>query len=377
MKRAALSIIFLLGIFSPGICASTPEDALIKWIRRCGGTVDLDIATVNDEGLRGTVAVRDMNKSQIAVHLPAHLAVELGEGHVTSEENAIKLLRLQMQNQKWNQSMLPYWESLPRVGASLTKQTYPAEPLDLLQDRTLAASIVVHGAYTKNVYDGGKPSLVEDFQAEFPGVSYQTFSHLTSLVSSYAFLFPDEGGVARRMMLPLVDMMNHGDGSATNVEIMQADNGDLYAYTLREIAKGEELVHEYNTGIARNDQSLFHYGFVREHDPPRLVAQDMPAGNLYDPTFYTEDDYEFGGRLVTKAELARLEGILRSFPTTEREDAQILAGKSGGGWGSVLGGKMTLTPLERMFVKYRLLRKQALAHIIQKLKDTLLITTEL
>lgn len=52
-----------------------------------------------------------------------------------------------------------------------------------------------------------------------------------------------------------------------------------------------QLVHEYNTGIARNDQSLFHYGFVREHDPPRLVAQDMPAGNLYDPTFYTEDDY--------------------------------------------------------------------------------------
>ena len=52
-----------------------------------------------------------------------------------------------------------------------------------------------------------------------------------------------------------------------------------------------QLVHEYNAGIARNDQSLFHYGFVREHDPPSLVAQDMPAGNLYDPTFYTEDDY--------------------------------------------------------------------------------------
>ncbi len=60
-------------------------------------------------------------------------------------------------------------------------------------------------------------------------------------VSSYAFLFPDEGGVARRMMLPLLDMINHGDGSATNVEIMQADNGDLYAYTLREIGKGEEV----------------------------------------------------------------------------------------------------------------------------------------
>ena len=39
MKRAALPVIVLLGIFSKDVCATTPEDALIKWIRRCGGTV--------------------------------------------------------------------------------------------------------------------------------------------------------------------------------------------------------------------------------------------------------------------------------------------------------------------------------------------------
>jgi hypothetical protein len=94
----------------------------------------------------------------------------------------VKLLRLQKQNPAWNESMLPYWESLPLLGTSLTKQTYPAEPLDLLQDQILAASILVHGAYTKNVYDGGKPALIDNFQEEFPGVSYQEFSHLTSVV---------------------------------------------------------------------------------------------------------------------------------------------------------------------------------------------------
>ena len=35
---------------------------------------------------------------------------------------------------------------------------------------------------------------------------------------------------------------------------------------------------------------------------------------------------EFGGRLVNKAELARLEDILSSFPTTEAEDAKLLEG---------------------------------------------------
>lgn len=60
-------------------------------------------------------------------------------------------------------------------------------------------------------------------------------------VASYAFLFPNEQGVAKRMLLPLLDMVNHADGRDANMEIMQADSGDFYAYTLRDIAKGEEV----------------------------------------------------------------------------------------------------------------------------------------
>ena len=47
--------------------------------------VDLDVGAVNAEGLRGTKAVRDMKKNQIAVHLPMNLAVVLGEPGQTSE----------------------------------------------------------------------------------------------------------------------------------------------------------------------------------------------------------------------------------------------------------------------------------------------------
>ncbi len=43
------------------------------------------------------------------------------------------------------------------------------------------------------------------------------------------------------MLLPVMDMLNHADGTEHNLEIMQADNGDFYAYTLRDIAKGEEV----------------------------------------------------------------------------------------------------------------------------------------
>ncbi len=47
--------------------------------------MDLEIGIVNEDGLRGTKAIRDMKKDQIAVHLPSQLAVFLGEGKFTPE----------------------------------------------------------------------------------------------------------------------------------------------------------------------------------------------------------------------------------------------------------------------------------------------------
>ena len=143
-----------------------------------------------------------------------------------------------------------------------------------------------------------------------------------------------------------------------------------------------QLVHTYSPALQRNDQALFHYGFIQAHDPPKLAAQDFPGGNLYDAPKYSEADYSemllhphahppvrhcqqqcppaaqvrscrqhttwyhvkglcplqgmtymparadaaFGGALVSRKELARLEGVLQRFPTTAEQDAQLLAG---------------------------------------------------
>ena len=60
-------------------------------------------------------------------------------------------------------------------------------------------------------------------------------------IASYAFLFPNEDGVMHRMLLPLLDLVNHGDAERANLDIMQAESGDFYAYALRDIAAGEEV----------------------------------------------------------------------------------------------------------------------------------------
>ena len=52
-----------------------------------------------------------------------------------------------------------------------------------------------------------------------------------------------------------------------------------------------QLTYSYTVGIRRNDQALFHYGFIQESDPPALVEQDLPDGNLHDVSSYSEADY--------------------------------------------------------------------------------------
>ncbi len=44
-----------------------------------------------------------------------------------------------------------------------------------------------------------------------------------------------------RVMLPLMDMINHGNREEANLKLFRDENGDYIAYTTRAIKKGEEV----------------------------------------------------------------------------------------------------------------------------------------
>ena len=69
----------------------------------CVYQVDLQIGSVNSDGLRGTTAVRDMKKDQIAVHLPSQLVIPLGPGRITPEVCAAVTQLL------WHLERVPHW----------------------------------------------------------------------------------------------------------------------------------------------------------------------------------------------------------------------------------------------------------------------------
>ena len=51
----------------------------------------------------------------------------------------------------------------------------------------------------------------------------------------------DKGGQMRRVMLPLVDLLGHGDPARGNVETAQGTDGNVYVHALRKISMGEEV----------------------------------------------------------------------------------------------------------------------------------------
>ncbi|CAL8465237.1 g4772 [Coccomyxa elongata] len=345
---------------------------LLIWIQQNEGQVDLEVGAVNEAGLRGTKAMRDMQQYQVAVKLKKYMAVPLGEWNKSSEENALVLLKKRFKEPEWDKVMQTYWDSLPQRDEIITKETFPPAKLGLLQDPSMAAFVRIHQDFTRNVLRGAKPHIVKDVRAMLGrDISLEEFKYWTAMVASYAFTFPDDTDPEKqvRVMLPLVDLINHGNRDEANVKLFRDENGDYIAYATRVIKKGEELRHTYQAGCERNDHALFHYGFVQDLPEPKLAAQDLPSGNLYDDSAHSEADYDVGGPLATEEELQRLKDILAAFPTTEAEDERLL---TGGGWMDKLLGRKPLTDsVERLFVTYRMLRKKALRLTIERLRANL------
>ena len=79
------------GVGVAGLCWVLMDDP-----SGCAAQVDLEVATVDDEGLRGVRAARDMVTGQVAVKIPKALGVVLGEWNLTSEVRILLLLGMRI-----------------------------------------------------------------------------------------------------------------------------------------------------------------------------------------------------------------------------------------------------------------------------------------
>ncbi|CAL8469166.1 g8707 [Coccomyxa elongata] len=343
---------------------------LIKWILENGGQVGLDIGQVSPDGLRGTLAAQDFSQSDVVAAVPYNCTVDLGpRNDGTAAELTTQLLRLRFEDPEWWAHMQPYFASLPEKSQLYNKHVFQSDHLPLLQDLNMESLVTRVLAWLEEVYTGAdtvEPSSRFTSLAHLPGaakITEEDFAYYASLLDSYSFAFPsDHTGEAKRVLLPLIDLINHhGD---PNVELRRDQESSSYVVSaLRPIRHGEEVVHRYSWGIERNDKALLDYFFVQEHDPPLLCALDLPGVNVWDTLESASSDHELygpGGSLCIPEEVERLRSILVRFPTGEDQDAALLESGELTDW------------RERVIVKFRMLRKRALRLTMEAVQAALL-----
>ncbi|KAK9828394.1 hypothetical protein WJX81_003722 [Elliptochloris bilobata] len=352
--------------------------SLLRWIISRGGKADL-VVSANEAGVRGAFAVTVVRPGEIVAKVLAEDCVELASSDdFTAAEQAVVLLQQQHRDTGWNDSLAPYWRSLPQPGELYTKEAFIDEHLRLLQDQQLADYARLHRTWTREVY-AGPPGLREALVGE--NVPLEVFVHAAALVSSYSFVFPSVPGDQSwrelrgrpvRFLVPLLDLLNHATDHNVVVE-RSPDTGEraFVARAVRPIRPGEELVHSYSSAASRPDRALLDYFFLpKPAAQPLLCAVDLPGGVPWGDS--PPDDSTHAplgeaaqrgaqagaGSLVTANEAARLEGILAAFPTSEAHDEELIRG----------GG---LGPREAVFVRFRVLRKLALWQAVTRIRAAL------
>ncbi|BDA45092.1 hypothetical protein COCOBI_06-5720 [Coccomyxa sp. Obi] len=351
-----------------------PSTAVIDWLLENGGQVGLELATVNEDGLRGTVAARDFVEGDIVAAVPYNCSVELvpRKSSVTGPEMATQLLRKRFEDPAWWSHMQPHWDSLPGRSQIYNRHMFLPEHLPLLQDSSMVASVKTVLKNVNDVFNGASPVVPSrryTSLAHLPGsadVTKEEFAYFAALMDSYSFSFPsdgeEEGEHPKVQLVPLLDLINHGD--KPNIVLSRHPESSSYVATaVRPIRRGEEVVFEYNPSLARNDRALLNYFFVQERDPPLLCRMDLPELGSFrgtpGPPPRDDELYGTGGRFCTQEEVQRLTSILVSFPTTEDEDAALLDSGELTDW------------RERVIVNFRMLRKRALRLTIQGLHAAL------
>jgi len=249
---------------------------------------------IADDGSRGILATQSIKKGEILFQIPMRLGIldddpgsddsksNLDESLPWSARLACKILSMNAQKEcPWS----AYIQSLP---ASVYSPTSPdAEYSDI--------QAIGYPEARKQVDFSNwvASSSWEMCRSEVPeGTAYEDFAHALTVVHSRTFSIPAKGrrGGVVRILMPLVDMLNHSGDVDVNMsdatkpfqEIIASDavrwdciprmNGEfiLCVSAVRNIFEGEELTLSY--GERANDEFFIYYGFVPPRNPHDTVA---------------------------------------------------------------------------------------------------------
>ena len=247
---------------------------------------------LSNDGERGVLATRNISKGEIIFQVPLKLAVIDEEEGLTehsmvpwSARLASKIIALKAKGESCPWSA--YIESLPECVKNPTSPDFPYSDIQAVAYANAREDIdfstwVASSSYSVLSEQGGLPT----------GTTYEEFCLYLSIVHSRTFSVASKerrDGVLR-LLMPLVDMLNHSgdvdtnmsDAMVTDLNIIATDacrwdvvpkiGGELIfcVSAVRDIIQGEEITLSY--GERSNDDFFIHYGFVPPRNPHDTVC---------------------------------------------------------------------------------------------------------
>jgi hypothetical protein len=238
---------------------------------------------------RGVAAVQGISKGEQLARVPLHLAItdqpsdseepaDGGERSSCGDENA------------WSVRLATKLVSMLQQGEECPWKPY----LDVLPAHVPTPLVSFEWEDVKSIaYSPGRLAfdkalwLLSTGSSSTKSIDNESFEWAVSVVHSRTFGLPcvTGKGVGIRMLVPLIDMLNHGEdqlaGPPGQAGIVPTDNvrwdvvrrfnneSFMVLSATRDIAQGEELLLSY--GERNNDDFFLHYGFI----PPRNPHDDV------------------------------------------------------------------------------------------------------
>ncbi|WIA11509.1 hypothetical protein OEZ85_011622 [Tetradesmus obliquus] len=267
---------------------------LLLWLVNNGvtgvGTEDSKVALYEDgQGDRGVIAVEDIPAGYQLLRAPLRLAITdvmeeeeqqqlVGQGALWQDRLVAKLLQQVQAGREspWH----PYLQALPKAVPSALESFSNADAA-AVQLPTAVAAIRGHADKMAASWQSCRPDSIG-------GADLQTYRWAHSVVMSRTFGNAAQGGgIGVRMLVPLIDMLNHaGDETGgllsepatarDNVrwDVVSPDNSpsscwEMVLSSTQAIPADSPLLLSYFEG--GNDEFLLHYGFVPPSNPHDTV----------------------------------------------------------------------------------------------------------
>mmetsp|Transcript_29906 Transcript_29906/g.63019 ORF Transcript_29906/g.63019 Transcript_29906/m.63019 type:complete len:427 (-) Transcript_29906:295-1575(-) len=243
-------------------------EALRSWLSAEGASLD-KVGIADFDGLRGVIAMQNIQAGEEIISIPANCALDLGTQGDDPIPPALQLLSAIATDDGRRQA---YFEVLPSPDSPdlCTPDFFSEKELQMLQWPPIVREVRARSAALRKVLGSAAPT--GDTRREEMAVAGGRLRELkwaAWIVLSRVLTVLGPDGAGHKLLIPFIDMFNHR--ASSRHYLTGRTDRSLRVVAGTRVAAGEQIYIVYGTEATSNAELLAHYGFI---DPTAAAADE-------------------------------------------------------------------------------------------------------